>query len=126
MVSTPRTIALAAVTVVAVFAAGCGQTPHATATRHIPTTVSTGPSTTSTTLFPPPSTSTTTTLPRFSGFLAQSVSFVSPDVGYVLGDVECPTGACLAMRGTTDRGVSWASLSPPPPALGESEDSFGP
>jgi hypothetical protein len=125
-VISPRTLAVVTVLVVAGAAAGCSQTPHATASQHTSAPFATGPSTTSTTLFPPASTSTSTTLPRFSGFLAQSVTFVTPDIGFVLGDVECPTGACLALRKTTDRGATWTPEPPPPAALGESEDSFGP
>ncbi len=60
----------------------------------------------------------TTLPPRISGFLAQSVSFVSADVGFVLGIVACPSGACLALRHTVDRGASWTSVPPPPSTLG--------
>jgi len=70
---------------------------------------------------------TTTTMPHnISGFSAQSVSFVTAGVGFVLGDVACPKSACLALRETTNRGVSWTAMTPPPAALGESAYSAGP
>jgi len=63
---------------------------------------------------------------KISGFLAQSVSFVTTEVGFVLGDIACPTGACFSLRQTTNRGASWTSVLPPPAALGESNYSEGP
>jgi hypothetical protein len=121
-----RAFAISVVLLVVVLS-GCGTppTPGPSATTASPS----GSSATvpPTTLTPPPETGTTPTtlLPKISGFLAQSVSFVSADEGYVLGDVPCPTGACLALRKTTNRGVSWSSATVPPAALGESNYSGG-
>jgi hypothetical protein len=85
-----------------------------------PTTVSPGttPFSGSTTTVTPttsrPGPTTTTTLPTFSGFVAQSASFVTADNGYVLGAVSCGGRICLALRHTTDRGAKWTSLPTPP------------
>jgi hypothetical protein len=51
------------------------------------------------------------------GFLAQSVSFVSDDHGFVLGAVRCAAGWCPAMRATLDRGASWSATTAPPAAI---------
>lgn len=51
------------------------------------------------------------------GFLAQSVTFVSDDEGFVLGAVQCERGWCAAVRRTVDRGVTWSSVSPPPTTI---------
>jgi hypothetical protein len=78
-----------------------------------------GATTETTTSRPVTSVSTTTTkpAPTISGFLAQSVSFVTDDDGFVLGVVPCSEGTCLALRHTIDGGVHWTSLSPPPTTL---------
>ena len=67
----------------------------------------------------PPTTGPTTTTPppRIGGFLVQSASFVTADDGFVLGVVACPTGTCLALRHTVDRGASWSSVPAPPTTL---------
>lgn len=63
-----------------------------------------------------------------SSFAPRSVTFVSPDEGFVLGSVPCPSGACAALARTADAGRTWTSvaapattISPPTPdaALGE-------
>jgi hypothetical protein len=51
------------------------------------------------------------------GFLAQSVSFVSDDEGFVLGAVQCGQGWCAAVRRTFDRGAIWSSVRPPPATI---------
>lgn len=54
---------------------------------------------------------------RGLGFLAQSVSFVSPAQGYVLGAVRCGQSWCPALRRTTDRGAAWTAVGPPPTSI---------
>ncbi len=50
-------------------------------------------------------------------FSPQSVTFVSPDTGWVLGTAPCASeGRCLSLRETTDAGRSW-STRPLPAAL---------
>jgi photosystem II stability/assembly factor-like uncharacterized protein len=62
--------------------------------------------------------STTTTIPlKVDGFLAQSVSFVTADDAFVLGVVGCSSGACLAVRHTSDGGRTWSPVPAPPTAL---------
>jgi hypothetical protein len=78
-----------------------------------------------TTSTPPPS-PTSTVPPQIAGFLAQSVSFVTADDGFVLGDVACPSGPCPALRHTMDRGASWTSVSAPPSAVAPGPYSPGP
>lgn len=56
------------------------------------------------------------------GLLAQSVSFVSPEEGYVLGAVQCGRRWCPALRRTTDRGATWAAVGAPPAPI----DATGP
>ncbi len=109
-------LALALGLVVAVPAAGCG-TPATVATRRGSSTGASTPprsagrtSTTSTSLPGP----TATTAPPTTGFLAQSVTFVSDDDAWVLGAVACPAGWCTAVRHTLDRGRTWSSVSAPP------------
>jgi photosystem II stability/assembly factor-like uncharacterized protein len=73
------------------------------------------PSTTST---PTSDAESTTTIPlKVDGFLAQSVSFVTADDAFVLGVVGCPSGACLAVRHTSDGGRTWSPAPAPPAAL---------
>jgi hypothetical protein len=90
-------------------------------------TVTTAPSplgSTPTTRTPPPPVPgpTTTTVPKFSGFLAQSVDFVTADDGFVLGYVRCGEEVCFALRQTLDRGASWLALPPPPFSVGAPGD----
>jgi photosystem II stability/assembly factor-like uncharacterized protein len=56
------------------------------------------------------------------GFLAQSVTFVSDDEGFVLGALRCGTGWCAAVRKTLDRGRSWVPVNAPPAPI----DATGP
>ena len=68
-----------------------------------------------------PTRSTTSTSVTTTGFLAQSASFVTVDVGFVLGVTSCSTGTCLSLMHTVDRGASWVSASPPPTTLGATD-----
>ncbi len=88
-----------------------------------PPTATTAPSplgSTPTTRTPPPPVTgpTTTTVPKFAGFLAQSVDFVTADDGFVLGYLRCGKEVCFALRRTLDRGASWARLPAPPFSVG--------
>jgi hypothetical protein len=71
---------------------------------------------------PPVTGPTTTTVPKFSGFLAQSVDFVSADDGFVPGYIRCGKQVCSALRRTLDRGASWLALPPPPFNVGAPGD----
>jgi len=109
---------MCALVVVAVTLAACSSPPPVVSA---PTTI--GIARTTTPPSPPPS--TTTTLPKLSGFLAQSASFVTANDGYVLGVVPCSSGACLALRHTNDRGASWTTVTPPPTTLGDASNTTG-
>ena len=61
-------------------------------------------------------------MPKFSGFLAQSVDFVTADDGFVLGYVRCGKEVCFALRRTLDRGASWLALPAPPFSVGAPDD----
>jgi len=104
-------VAVAAVLLPALVAACSGSMTRVAGTTIPP------PSGSRTTVTPTTGPTTTTTPPKISGFLAQSASFVSADDGYVLGVVQCPTGACLTLRRTTDRGASWTSVTAPATTL---------
>ena len=95
-----------------------GPVPRAPTTVHFPL------KSTPTTRTPPPPIigPTTTTVPKFSGFLAQSVDFVAPDVGFALGYVRCGREICFAFRRTLDRGASWIALPAPPFNVGAPSD----
>jgi hypothetical protein len=43
-------------------------------------------------------------------FHAQSMSWVSPQHGWLLGSTDCGTGSCTATAGTTTGGTSWKTL----------------
>jgi len=53
-------------------------------------------------------------------FLAQSVSFVSDDDGWVLGAATCSTGWCTVLLHTTDRGGHWKTVAALPGPFNES------
>jgi len=112
-----------------VLLAGCGTSKRATSTTVPPPSVSrttqppVGGSRTTVTPSTGPITTPTTTPLKISGFLAQSVSFVTADDGFVIGLVACPNGICLALRHTVDRGRSWTSLAPPPTPLGQANNA---
>ena len=87
-----------------------GSTPTTrTSTTRTPPTPVTGPTVTGPTV---------TTVPKFSGFLAQSVDFVTADEGFVLGYDRCGKGICFVLRRTVDAGASWAKLPAPPFGVG--------
>jgi photosystem II stability/assembly factor-like uncharacterized protein len=49
-----------------------------------------------------------------NGFAAQSVTFVSTQVGWVLGTAACADTTCLSLLHTIDSGRTWASIPAPP------------
>lgn len=61
-------------------------------------------------------------MPTFSGFLAQSVDFVTADDGFVLGYVRCEKEICFALQHTVDAGANWAELPAPPFGVGPPSD----
>jgi hypothetical protein len=116
-----RFVRAASVLWVACVVASCGGTTISeTTTIHPPGSETTRATPAKTGTTPPPVPS------KISGFLAQSASFITDNDGYVLGDVACRTGVCLALQRTADRGVTWTSVVPPPRALGQSELAEGP
>lgn len=64
-----------------------------------------------------PSPSTTSAPFSSTGFLAQSVTFISDDDAWVLGALRCLTGWCTAVRHTTNRGRSWVDVPAPPTSI---------
>jgi len=128
-VDTPRLFVTAGVVVALVLLAGCGTSKTLASSTTVPPLSATrttqppeGGSRTTVTPSTGPITSPTTIPLKISGFLAQSVSFVTANDGFVMGMVACPNGACLALRHTVDRGTSWTSLAPPPIPLGQANN----
>jgi hypothetical protein len=53
-----------------------------------------------------------------TGFAAASVTFVSPEEGFVLGTAPCAKAPCTSILRTLDRGASWRGLPAPVVTLG--------
>ena len=110
-----RHSAAAATAVAALLAAACGGGPmHKTGYSSATTTT---PSVIPRTTVPPTTTPTTTvpatTIPQ--GFLAASVTFVSAQLGWVLGNT-CTGSTCApVLYRTEDGGHAWVPISGPPP-----------
>src|SRR5580704_5903816 len=49
-----------------------------------------------------------------AGFEPNSVTFVSLEMGWVLGSAPCASGTCLALLRTLDSGRTWSSVQAPP------------
>src|SRR6266545_7054078 len=45
-----------------------------------------------------------------AGFRAQSISWTSPDQGWILGSASCGQTSCTTAIGTTDGGATWNTL----------------
>jgi hypothetical protein len=57
-----------------------------------------------------------------AGFTPASVTFVSLQVGWVLGSAPCPAGTCLTLLRTADSGHTWSAVPAPPSSLAASPD----
>ena len=64
------------------------------------------------------------TMPPITDFLLQSVSFISPTTGWVLGESPCSAGRCFSMFDTSDGGTSWNVVTAPPFSVSPSSYSF--
>jgi hypothetical protein len=60
----------------------------------------------------------TTADPVPAGFAAASVTWVSPDEGFVLGTAPCARAPCTSIARTRSRGASWTVLPAPPVPVG--------
>lgn len=63
----------------------------------------------------PETTPTGTTAPTAlpSGFEPESASFISPQIGFVLGLAHCTSGSCLTIARTQDGGRTWLAIPSP-------------
>lgn len=52
-----------------------------------------------------------------AGFAAVSITFVSPEDGFVLGSAPCESGQCTVVLRTNDTGKSWHRIGAPPVAV---------
>jgi hypothetical protein len=118
--------AVGAGTLAAIVVTGCG----GPATRPSPTSAPTAAGTGSGT--PPaqsPGSSATPARPGAAapvpGLLAASVTFISPQDGWVLGTVPCGASACLAIARTQDAGASWTRVTAPPTTFSGHTGSSG-
>ncbi|NNN19664.1 MAG: hypothetical protein HKL84_07400 [Acidimicrobiaceae bacterium] len=82
------------------------------------TTSSTTTTTSSTTTTKPPVVAPAGT-PLPSGFEPQSASFVSSNIGFVLGISNCTGGPCLTIARTEDGGKTWLSIPAPATPLAQ-------
>ena len=64
------------------------------------------------------------TRPPITGFLLLSVSVISPTTGWVLGEAPCSVGRCFSMFDTSDGGITWNVVTPPPFSASPSSYSF--
>lgn len=55
----------------------------------------------------------TITVPLPSGFEPESASFISPQIGFVLGLAHCTSGSCLTIARTQDGGRTWLAIPSP-------------
>jgi hypothetical protein len=92
--------------------AACSPAPHTPSPTPSPTpSATTSPETTQS---PTP---TQTPLPPGAvpaGFAPNSVTFVSLQLGWVLGGAPCQSGTCLALLRTSDAGHTWSAVQAPP------------
>ncbi|MBV8385976.1 MAG: hypothetical protein JO155_04195, partial [Acidimicrobiia bacterium] len=56
------------------------------------------------------------------GFLAASVTFISPSKGWVLGTAPCASPSCTSILRTTDGGATWKGIPAPKAGLWNSAD----
>jgi photosystem II stability/assembly factor-like uncharacterized protein len=115
---------MACLAVAATGVVACGGTSHKAAAPPGPTsTSSTGPATSTTTAGTAFSTPPTTTEsgpaggPVPAGFTPASVTFVAPQLGWVLGTAPCATPPCTSIVRTRDGGRTWVGIPAPKAAL---------
>lgn len=60
-----------------------------------------------------------------SGFIAESVTFISDQDGWVLGTAPCTNAPCTSVLRTTDGGASWVGVPAPRVALDGGADAAG-
>lgn len=104
---------------------GCGGSPHSpvrtqrdpsTPAKATPLATMTKPGVPSTTTSPSaPSTSKGGPVPP--GTEATSVTFISPETGFILGTAPCSRKPCSVILKTTDRGAHWVGLPAPRQAI---------
>lgn len=119
------TTALAAAAVIVVVAAAVivtrpgGSSPIAGApatSSAVSTTPASAPATTSPSAAP---SAAPAGIPVPAGFQAVSVTFASPDLGWVLGTAQCSAPPCTSVLRTSDGGQTWVSIpAPRTPVLG--------
>ena len=116
-VDRPR-LAGVGVTMLLLVSAGCASPKSGERHTSPPSTVEQLPLPTSTLPLPPP------TRPSVAGFTVQSVSFVSAQMGWALGESACSAGRCFALSKTVDGGSTWKSTTPPPFTISPNSFSF--
>ncbi len=107
-----RALAAAAAATAAVALAGCGST----AAPGAQPSSSPGHGTSSASPTSQPASSPASSSPASQGlasFQVLSMTFVSDQQGFALGTVDCSTGRCLALLGSTNGGTSWSQLTAP-------------
>ena len=57
-----------------------------------------------------------------SGFEPESASFVSSQIGFVLGIAQCTSGSCTTIARTQDGGTTWTSIPAPNVSLAQQGD----
>jgi photosystem II stability/assembly factor-like uncharacterized protein len=58
------------------------------------------------------------------GFEPMSATFVSADVGWVLGSVPCGSSRCPAIARTTDGGATWSAIAAPKTTVGNGSEGL--
>lgn len=106
---------------------GCGGSPHSSARTH--PAASSSAKTVPLATMTKPGAPTTTTSPAAAtpshggpvppGTEATSVTFISPDTGFILGSAPCSRKPCSVILETTDRGAHWVGLPAPRESAGE-------
>lgn len=124
---TVRAAAAAACGLAAVLGA-CGSSPPAASSGHVTQSASASPNATPSASPAPttPAVATPAGAPVPAGFVPASVTFVSAQLGWVLGSAPCSSSSpCLTLLRTQDAGHSWVSVPPPPSAFSASPNPGG-
>src|ERR1700677_1003970 len=107
-----RTLGLALVSLTALVLAGCGGNSNPNQPGQSSRTSTTVSPSTTTPVTVPPTTTPVTAVPQ--AVKAESVTFVSNQVGWVLGTVSCPSTAKLCapvLLHTISGGMSWVQVA---------------